>query len=172
MRPLAKRFSIPLVASLLVALLMTSFAGAQTSSSDLAGWANVPGGQVWLRPGLDAYEHDTGLVRDLNTGRRSAPITPQASRVQGSPHPPAVVLVPAYQPVYQPAPIYQPPVAPIPTSPSCPNCRYPANPYYSPRYNNVPYDVGPYGNMAGQNYGFQSPATSSQRLRDSYQRIK
>ena len=42
----------------------------------------MPGGQVWLEPGRQAYEHDTGLVRDLVTGQKSRPITPQSASCQ------------------------------------------------------------------------------------------
>jgi hypothetical protein len=100
----------------------------------MEGWANVPGGTVWLEPGRQAYEHDTGLVRDLVTGTKSRPITPQSVQQP-------VLLQPtplAYYPSPQLQPIYRSPSYPTP---------YPAPmpaPYPMP-YRNPYYDVGPYG---------------------------
>lgn len=169
---------------LLASLALTSICSAQDqtkSTKELAGWANTPDGQVWLRPGIDAYEHDTKLVRDTRTGQKTRPITPQSI-----PQPPQVVLTPVPQPVYTPQPVVvtpqpvyspqpivvtpQPVYSPQPVqpfyAPSCPNCPNGRNPYYSP----YRYDVGPYGSLNGQNFGFSYE--HSRPLNQTYSRIR
>lgn len=91
------------------------------------GWANVPGGTVFLRPGQDAYEHDTGLVRDLRTGQRTYPITPQSLSNRQPAHAPQL---PQLSPVV-PQPIYA----------------WPSNPYLQPNWNGPSkyYPAGPTG---------------------------
>ncbi len=67
-----------LAAGLFALVVMVCVTGtAQCDDGKMEGWANVPGGVVYLRPGIDAYEHDTGLVRDTNE-QKSLPITPQS----------------------------------------------------------------------------------------------
>jgi hypothetical protein len=90
---------------------------SQATMKKMEGWANVPGGTVWLEPGRQAYEHDTGLVRDLQTGQRSMPITPVL--IQPQPLQPLVPMQP-FAPAYTPSPYVMP-------------------------YRNPHYDVGPYG---------------------------
>lgn len=168
-----RQFGMSTVAALAFAILATPLF-AQSNSKELAGWANTPTGQVWLRPGRDAYEHNTGLVRDLQTGVKTLPIRPsslpQAPQVVVTPTPiyaPQPVIV-TPQPVYSPQPIVVSPPVYAPAGPACPSCpNYRPNPYNSPGYR---YDVGPYGNTVGQNYGLQPNYT--QPLRNSYSRIK
>lgn len=129
---------------------------AASSTGKKEGWANVPGGTVWLEPGIHAYEHDTGLVRDLRTGQKFAPITPQSIAqpqhyavqpytVQPYAQPLAYrqPVTPAPQPVVprtpQPPVVVQPPVLVQP---------YYVNPYYMPLQRS-PIDVGPYGTNCG-----------------------
>lgn len=96
-------------------------------------YAPVPGGVVWLNPG-DAYEHDTGLVRDAYGRRSYRPLNrgPDTNRIQ-----------PSYAPVHQP-PLYAPPTH-LPWQPFVqpnvirPNYVQPYRPYHP-----VPYDTGPY----------------------------
>jgi hypothetical protein len=171
-----KQFALALI--MVSMLIGACLAQTQSQSTkELAGWANTPSGPVWLRPNVDAYEHDTGLVRDTRTGQKYMPIRPSSV-----PQAPQVVVTPAPvyspQPVVTPQPVYQPYLPPIvvsppvyaPSGPSCPSCpNYRPNPYYSPGYR---YDVGPYGNTVGQNYGFQPTNSNSQSLRSTYTRIK
>ncbi len=108
--------------------------GGASRHTKMEAWANVPGGTVWLEPGRTAYEHDTGLVRDLQTGQKSLPITPQSQLY--------------YQPAFPPTVIRQPqllqPMMPLsPMQPFAPNYPMPA-PLVMP-YRNPHYDVGPYG---------------------------
>jgi hypothetical protein len=101
---------------------------AKPAKQMVEGWANVPGGTVWLNPGTQAYEHDTGLIRDLRTGQKSLPITPQ-NFTQQQP-----TLAP-------PLPYLQVPQRSLPSYPST----YPLVIYTSPQY--LPYaDYGP-GNV-------------------------
>ena len=112
-------------------------AEAQTKNM-VEGWAKVPGGTVWINPGTQAYEHDTGLIRDLRTGQKSLPITPQSLTQQPT-------LAPPLPPLVTPqlvAPYYLPSNLPV-----LPRYAYPqyAGPTYTP--NLLPYaDYGP-GNV-------------------------
>jgi hypothetical protein len=102
------------------------------------GWANVPGGQVWLQPGRQAYEHDTGLVRDLATGQKSRPITPQSlmqPQPQCQPYAPNVVAPMAVN-TYPAYPVYPQPYSPAPY----PITVQPVPPTYVPR---PWFDLGP-----------------------------
>lgn len=130
-----------LIACLCLCMGSASLLGQETKSGKVEGWANVPGGKVWLRPGMDAYEHDTGLVRDLQTGQRRSPITPEsiANRYPRNPsypltvpQPPIVVIPPA------------PPRSPYVIPPSAPPAYQPYQPYQSqPYFNSAGYDYGP-----------------------------
>lgn len=150
---------LTLACSLLLA--MASLALCQSDCADCSkqkstvakveGWATVPNGsQVWLRPGLDAYEHDTGLVRDLQTGRKSMPITPDSNvnwrplvaPVQPVPPPPPPPPRSPYAPYYAPySPYVLPQVAP---------------PAYQPYYHGGGYDYGP-NHVYGQNVYSNQP---------------
>lgn len=141
MGPIRKRLSTLLLTCLCG--LMCLPAMGQDSKSNTAsrdkkeGWANVPGGTVWLEPGRQAYEHDTGLVRDLATGQKSMPITPQS--MAGRP------ALPVYPSPYQ-LPTYQVPTYAIPSYPVHP-ISPPRSPYAMPRHSPQPwYDLGP-GNV-------------------------
>lgn len=127
-----------------IACLLCPVLAQETKSGKVEGWANVPGGKVWLRPGLDAYEHSTGLVRDLQTGQRRAPITPENARYPSVPQPPIVVIPPA---IHR-SPYQLPP--PLPTAPPAyyPYAYQPYQPY-QPYYNSG-YDYGPNNVYYGQ----------------------
>lgn len=151
-----RRYLIQCSAAMLLSLCLVAMplvagddspSNEKTTAGKVEGWANVPGGQqVWLRPGVDAYEHDTGLVRDQRTGVKSMPLVRGAARPT-SPH-----VLPHYpypmSPVAPPSPpaspyLYAPyqPYA-LPTMP--PPAYTPANPY---RYGGgFGYDFGP-GNV-------------------------
>ncbi len=132
------RFKSLGVLTLLVACCLVGIAADVTAQTKMdspkQGWAQVPGGTVWLNPG-DAYEHSTGLVRDRN-GVKRYPTTPQTLQPtryhQPQPAPYVAPAVPAYQPYVQPAPYYAPP-QPV-YYPA-----YPSTPYYAPQV-----DYGPY----------------------------
>ncbi len=137
--------------ALLIAVSLCSLVqtvSAQTKDSKVAAWATVPGGkQVWLRPGIDAYEHDTGLVRDTRTGVKSQPITPQSLAYNNSPN------------YVYPVPVYPVPVAPVPPPRSpygpqpyaMPTTPPPAYTPYSPYYRGGGgYDWGPNNVYYGQ----------------------
>lgn len=146
-----KRLSVIAIALLITGLCCFGMADAQeckskndpgcqaAASLDLAarpasvkkmeGWANVPGGTVWLEPGRQAYEHDTGLVRDLQTGQRSMPITPQSQLYAPTSYTPVLIQPQPLQPL-------------VPMQPFAP--AYMPSPYVMP-YRNPHYDVGPYG---------------------------
>jgi hypothetical protein len=102
------------------------------------GWVNVPGGTVFLEPGRQAYEHDTGLVRDLATGQKSMPITPQS--MAGPTLAPTLPSYPMYQVPTYTLPAYPQPY-PVPISP--PRSPYAVVPSYAPQ---PWYDLGP-GNV-------------------------
>jgi hypothetical protein len=104
----------------IMGLMLTQAGSLGYGQEKKEGWANVPGGQVWLEPGRQAYEHDTGLVRDLVTGQKSRPITPQS--------------------LMQPQPQCQP-CEPNVVAPLAVNPRYPLNPYPAPYP--APYPVYP-----------------------------
>lgn len=114
----------------------------QSAVRKVEGWAQVPGGTVWLEPGRQAYEHDTGLVRDLVTGQKSYPVQPSSQLSYSVPRVSPRVVAPQVGPrvlsPFQVPQVYQP---------------Y-ANPYYVPQYqhnsrNSI--DVGPYGVGGGCN---------------------
>jgi hypothetical protein len=119
----------------------------------IEGWANVPGGTVWLEPGKQAYEHDTGLVRDLRTGQKFMPIRPHSVP---SSTPMAPVLSPVYAPTTCPKCPLQPSVPVSPYSPPyviTPYLPMPVPPTYYGPYNAPPrYDLGP-NNMYGRSVG-------------------
>lgn len=182
----------PMIATLLVACLsIAAQAQQRPATQDLEGWANVPGGTVWLRPGVDSYEHSTGLVRDMQTGQKHYPVTPQQASQ-------AYVVQPPYavQPYAQPAmqqPCQQQPCAPqvivtpmpapqsimpqvvapllAPRYPQQPT-RYLPNPYYSPSFtpqarptrNSSRYDYGPYGEYADSGLEATPPASLSNQF--------
>lgn len=112
------------------------------------GWAQVPGGTVWLEPGRQAYEHDTGLVRDLVTGQKSYPLQPSSQLSYAVPQVAPRVVVPQVGPR-----VVSPTVPVVPFQ--VPQVYQPyANPYYVPQYqhnsrNSI--DVGPYGVGGGCN---------------------
>jgi hypothetical protein len=126
--------------SLIVAMLLLCFSitlpcAAADMNKPVSGWANVPGGTVWLNPG-EAYEHDSGLVRDRQ-GVKRYPTTPQMRFPQQSPTVwPSRPVAP--QPMVMPQPYAPNPYfAPAPAYPyAYPN----PQPYYQPS----PYDHGPY----------------------------
>ncbi len=128
------------------------------------GWANVPGGQqVWLEPGRHAYEHDTGLVRDLVTGMKSRPVTPQSLAQQQSNCCPNTVAPLAVNPLYPLNPYPAPFPSPYPTP--YPISVQPVPPTYVPR---PWFDLGPNSvylpslyNSRGGGYGAKlgSPGT-------------
>jgi hypothetical protein len=131
-----------LVCAILFAGIHPVYAQSQSvtkSQQKMEGWANVPGGTVWLNPGTQAYEHDTGLVRDLRTGQKSLPITPQSLQVPSTPQ----VYWQSPQQIPQQVPFCAPcqPVQPL--NPLAINPLYPIYPV--PRtYNPRPwYDLGP-----------------------------
>lgn len=162
-----------LVSLLLAAasLLITPTTHAQ---QELQGWVNVPGGTVWLRPDVDAYEHNTGLVRDMRTGHKYHPVTPQQVQVAQQPYAypaaPAVSNCGPCQPqVVAPQIVIRPQAAPV-VRPQVP--QYLPNPYYAPftpqvipakpTRNSSRYDYGPYGTMPPSNYGLEvRPSRSS-----------
>lgn len=134
--------------TIITALIAFTNVSAADLDSPKSAYANVPGGQVWLNPG-EAYEHDTGLVRDVYGQRSHRPLHGVASRPSSSgchncrrPRPNYVqpnYIRPSYAPpIYRPAPYY----------PSAqPN--YPPNvsPFYRPNYRQPSYrqpDFGPY----------------------------
>lgn len=125
------------------------------------GWVKINGGPtVFLRPNIDAYEHDTGLVRDMRTGQKSRPITPQSVAPQTYFLTPATPVQPY---LLSPAPVYEVPRSPYPSP-------YAVNPYQNPyAYQQPWYDVGPgnvYATPNGQrNHGAKigSPGTINQR---------
>lgn len=128
------------LALVLAICLLPGLTMAQNSvlEKPMESWARVPGGTVWLNPG-DAYEHDTGLVRD-QYGRRHAPVQPNAvqpSQRWVSPQP--------NRPYWRPQPY-------------CPNCpqHYP-QPYYAPAPNWQRFDYGPYQRRP---YGYGAPMGS------------
>lgn len=152
-----------------VVLLMLAPATAQNANTELQGWVNVPGGTVWLRPGIDSYEHSTGLVRDMRTGQKSYAVTPQQQ---------AYVVQPPYVqsncgpcvngnsncgPCNAQGATVAPRVAPVTVAPQRPYApQYLPNPYYAPfapstrpRANSSRYDYGPYGALPSADYGFQ-----------------
>jgi hypothetical protein len=144
-----------------------AYADSPAMNKPKTGWANVPGGTVWLNPG-DAYEHDTGLIRD-NRGVKRYPTTPQSmpSRPAVAPAvPPASPYAPA--PVYQP--YYAPPVAPYVPAPQPYYAPQPYQPYYMPPV--PPYDYGPYVPpccphlMPSYNYG-RAPSTQGWGVREA-----
>jgi hypothetical protein len=128
----------------------------QDATKKVEGWASVPGGQVWLEPGRHAYEHDTGLVRDLQTGQKSIPITPQ--QLQSRQVPPTYFGPPAFvQPTYVQPPYVQPLASPL---------------FVQPRYLQPWYDLGPNNVYAqppgvGNNFGAKlgSPGSINHRWR-------
>ncbi len=137
------RFKSLCVLTLLVACFLVGITvdvQAQTKLDAIKqGWAQVPGGTVWLNPG-DAYEHSTGLVRD-RSGVKRYPTTPQSLQQsqyhQPQPSPVVAPAVPPYQPYAQPSPYLQPSpyYAPAPVYYPAP----PVVPYYAPQV-----DYGPY----------------------------
>jgi hypothetical protein len=81
MNPTAITFAIALLCASLPQLSL----GQSPLSEIKQGWATVPGGVVYLRPGVDAYEHSTGLVRDMRTGQKYRPLTPQSIDLSQAP---------------------------------------------------------------------------------------
>jgi hypothetical protein len=160
MSPTKRRLFILPICALIVGLLCslvpaqektadgTRSVPATTSTGKVEGWANVPGGQVWLRPGIDAYEHDTGLVRDMRTGQKSQPITPQSLAYSNRPIPPSPYPIAPPAPPRQPYQPYQPYAMPsVPPPAYSPNYRQPY------QYGGYGYDWGPgnvYYNGTGQ----------------------
>ena len=123
------------------------------------GWANVPGGQVWLEPGRQSYEHDTGLVRDLVTGQKSRPVTPQSANVAC----PNCIAPLAVNPLYPLNPYPAPYPAPYPQP--YPMTVQPVPPTYTPR---PWFDLGPNSvylpslyNSRGAGYGVKLGSTGS-----------
>lgn len=169
-----------------VCLLMFSpgYSQSQNAKTDLEGWVNVPGGTVWLRPNVDSYEHSTGLVRDMRTGQKYHPITPQS--IAQAPIPP-VVVQPIVQPqvvpqIVQPLPqiIVQPQAVAPQVSPSRPvqPPTYLPNPYYAPfqpsarpKLNSSRYDYGPYGAYGCMDCGLEQAPYSS-RLNQQFGTLK
>jgi hypothetical protein len=122
---------------MVVGLVLMVMGAVSFGQEKKEGWANVPGGTVWLEPGRQAYEHDTGLVRDLRTGQKSRPITPQSMVTPQSNCCPPAYPQPMYQPVYQP---------PIPMQPLVFQPAYPVPPTYVPNRQPMPlpwFDLGP-----------------------------
>lgn len=169
---------IDFIVILVVGVVAIFACQAVFAQQDLQGWVDVPGGTVWLRPGEDAYEHSTGLVRDLRTGRKSYAVTPQSVQMQGVPtRAPALPAIAncnnggCYSPQSSPGSIViKPRVAPQTLAPSrLPATSYMPNPYYSPftptqrpNANSSRYDFGPYGpyGSAGFNYGLEPTSNS------------
>ena len=162
---MSKRIGNAICGLLLGAMMMLFGIGLCEAQEKKEGWANVPGGTVWLEPGRQAYEHDTGLVRDLQTGQKSRPITPQslaARPAQSNCCPPQYP-----QPYLQP--VYPQPMQPLVFQPA-----YPVPPTYIPTRQPLPmpwFDLGPnnvyapslYNNRGG--YGVKigaSPSINSQ----------
>lgn len=85
--------ALPCIALICLLFGLSIDCHAQTK---VEGWAKVPGNTVWLEPGRHAYEHDTGLVRDLQTGQKFMPITPQSLQTKQPTLSPALpyVIVP------------------------------------------------------------------------------
>jgi len=174
----------PMIATVLVACLsIAAQAQQRPAAQDLEGWANVPGGTVWLRPGVDSYEHSTGLVRDMRTGQKYYPVTPQhASQlyVVEPPYTQPAMQQPCQQQPCQPQVIVTPVPAPqvimpqvvaphiAPRYPAQQPTRYLPNPYYSPSFtpqarptrNSSRYDYGPYGEYADSGLEATPPARS------------
>jgi hypothetical protein len=159
-----------------VLLMLAPMANAQ-ATRELEGWASVPGGTVWLRPGIDSYEHSTGLVRDMRTGQKHYAVTPQqASQVYVVQPPyvqsscgPCVNQMNNCGPCNAQGATVAPRVAPVTVVPQRPYApQYLPNPYYAPfapstrpRANSSRYDYGPYGAVPGTDYGFQPQGSRS-----------
>jgi len=140
------------VALLVVGLLVGLVGPVSAQVRKVGGWARVPGGTVWLEPGRQAYEHDTGLVRDLATGQKNYPIRPSTELNYSQP---LAYSVPQVAPQVV-APVVLPQVGPRLVAPAVPLVPFQvpqvyqpyANPYYVPQYqfnsrNSI--DIGPYG---------------------------
>ena len=149
-----------------------------TEPVDLEGWANVPGGTVWLRPGIDSYEHSTGLVRDMRTGKKYYAVTPQVAQAytQAQPIVPLVANCgPCINAQTSGATVVTPQVAPQQVAPSRPYApSFLPNPYYAPftpparsRVNSSRYDYGPYG-ATPYSYGFESKASQPRSLKSEF----
>ena len=120
-------------------IITGDFSSKSKTAEKKEGWANVPGGQVWLEPGRHAYEHDTGLVRDLVTGLKSRPITPQSVAQQNCFNSQPNVVAPlAVNPLYPLNPYPAPYPAPYPQP--YPISVQPVPPTYTPR---PWFDLGP-----------------------------
>lgn len=144
------RFKSLGVLTLMVACCLVGLAvdvNAQTKmDTPKQGWAQVPGGTVWLNPG-EAYEHSTGLVRDRN-GVKRYPTTPQSLQQQPQyyapqPAPVFAPAVPTYQPFVQPSPYLQPQPLVQPSPYFAPQPYVQPTPYYAP-YFTPQVDYGPY----------------------------